>query len=1458
MDLLPGAPGASRPDGEVAAPVTITPSPLPVFSVEGEVAAIWADVLELDTVHPDDDFFELGGDSLSAVQILTRMTRRFKFKVTEAELFTARTVRGLCQVILQGVGVARGRGPQLVPAPGPRHRFPATAAQRRLWILDHILPNPELYNVGFLVRIQGQLDVEALRAAFEQVDSRHEALRVHFETEDGLPVQVVGASRPFELSVVDLRDRPEADRRTLATAEATLCLSTRIPLTGDRLYRVKLYRTGTDEYLLWINMHHTITDGWSWGVYFKDLEAYYEAAKAGAPPKLRPLSIQYGDYSLWEVGLRKTLGFREQVDYWKKVLAPPLPALDLPFARARPVWQTFKGTMLRFEVPKKHVGAIDKLSRQESVTRFMVGLAAFQTVLHRYTGSDNLVLGTPAANRNRGEMEPLVGLFVNTLVLRTDLSGDPTFRELLERVRKTRLGAFAHQDVSLEALIEELRPARDTSRQPFFQAAFYYQNVTIVPERFSRFKLQVIPVHNRTAMFDLRLVLEDGPFGGLWGWVEFNTDLFDAAHIKQLVGHFLTVLEAAAASPTTPISQLPLLPPAERRRIVSDWNQTAADYPAADCLPDAFARRAAEAPDAPALAIQGKTVTYRQLNERANRLAHFLRSRGVKPRDLVGVCLRRSADMVAAVLAVTKCGAAYVPLDPTYPKDRLAFMLEDAKAPLVLTQWALLDRLPDDPKRLVNLDEIEASLANFPDAEPERWHTPDAVAYVIYTSGSTGKPKGVVVRHRAAVNTIDWVNQTFGVSAKDKLLFVTSLSFDLSVYDIFGVLGAGGCLRVADEPELKDPARLAELLRTEGITLWDSAPAALQQLVPFFGQHEPTPDLKLVMLSGDWIPVSLPDLVRKAFPNARVMALGGATEAAIWSNWFPVEKVDPAWPSIPYGKPIRNARYHILDQNLQPVPVGVPGELHIGGLCLADGYLNRPKLTAERFIQDPFAPGERLYKTGDLARYQVDGNIEFLGRIDHQVKVRGFRVELGEIETALSLHPAVRDAVVKPYRDDSGNVSLAAYVVRQGPVETADLSGHLRKALPEYMIPAAFVYLDALPVTPNGKLDRAALPMPDAPAVAAAAAAGHAPPTDDAERALQGLWEEVLNTRPVSVTARFEELGGHSLLAAQLVSRIETRLGHKVPLETLFTAPTVRDLAGLIQRKLELGGGSLVPLNTDGTQSPTFLIAGAGGHVFTFHKFARLLGPDFPAYGMKAIGVDGSEPPPDRVEPIAERYLAEILAARPKGPYVLAGYSVGGLMAFEVARLMQQQGLEVGRVVLFDTFAPGYPKRLPWPMRLGIHLTNFLAKRGDGRWKYLGERFQNLRHRLLVAANLGHLDLPDAPAVGGLNEQVLKKVWAALERARMRYWPAGPFDGPVVLVRSGQQERWAATRLDDPLKGWAQWTTQPVQVLEVPVGHMEIFSDENMDRLVTQMRDVIRGTKKTTIRHGLREAVLLP
>ncbi len=1442
MALLDGAPRDDRGEAviftDLGDPVADAPTAAVRLALAATVAGIWADVLQLDSVGPDEDFFELGGDSLSAVMILTRVGQQLGVKVTEAELFTARTARGLSDLLRAAIGGPDGEAAP-IKADRSTDRHPASRGQRRLWFMDQTMGRPAVYNVPFLMRCQGPLDVEVLRAAYEQLEARHDILRTRLEQADGKLWQVVGHPERFELPVIDLRPRPAAERQAAALAEAVADAGMPFDLAGHRLYRVRLYRTGADEYLWGMNFHHTVTDGWSFGVMFKDLETFYEAAKAGRPADVPPLPIQYGDYARWEEGHLATPAVRDHVGYWKRHLAGPIPALDLPFAKPRPAERACDGGYHQFLVPRKLLGAIDKLGRQESVTRYMIGLAAWQVVLARLTGQTDIAVGSPVAGRTRPETEPLIGMFTNMLVLRTSLAGDPTFRDVLERVRQTRFDAFVHQDAPIDLLAEELRPARDPARQPFFQTAFYYQNVRILPERFSRVRLTNMPVHNGTSMFDIRLVLEDGPFDSVWGWIEYDSALFAAVDIHRMVSRFMTVLEHATADPTLKIGEIPLMSPDERRRILRDWNDTAAPYPHADTLPDAFRRQAAGRPDAVALVTKNESVTYGQLRRRADQIAARLLALGVKPGDFVGVCLSRSPDMVAAVLAVTHVGGAYVPFDATYPADRLQFMADDSGAKVIVTQSALADRIPAGDRQFLVIDRPMAES----EAVPAGLATPDHVAYVIYTSGSTGRPKGVVVRHKAAVNTVDWVNQTLNVGPADRLLFVTSLSFDLSVYDIFGVLGAGGSLYVTTETELRDPQRLAELLHGGAVTMWDSAPAALQQLVPFFHPAEGAATLRLVMLSGDWIPVTLPDQVRGTFPNAKVVSLGGATEAAIWSNWYPVEAVDPSWASIPYGKPIRNSVYHILDEHLRPADVGTPGELHIGGLCLADGYLNRPELTAQRFIADPFRPNERLYKTGDLAKYWPDGTIEFLGRIDHQVKVRGYRVELGEIEAGLSQHAGVRDAVVKAFRGADGVVGLVAFVVARRKVDTHELGAHLRGRMPDYMVPATFVFLDALPLTPNGKVDRGAL-KPPSQAQPTRAAKPKEPPANDLEATIAEAFSEVLGAGAVGRDDNFFDLGGHSLKAAELVARVQQYLGFELKLAALLAAPTVRELAVMIQQKLELGHGCVVPLNEEGPYPPLFMIAGAGGHVFAFQRFSRLLGAEFPAYGMKAVGVDGTEPPLDRIEDIAARYLPEILHHRPEGPYVLSGYSVGGLVAYEVARLMEARGLAVAKVIVFDTFAPGYPRKRSWPVRLAIHGKNFLFGSGlRSKWRYLRQRLQNLRHRTLSAAGYGHLDLPDYPGITGLSAEVIRRVWAGLERASKRYWPAGKLHAPLVVARSDQQEMWAATTHDDLLLGWEDWVAGPVDTFTVPAGHMEFFDDRNVSFLVHDMRAAIRATR---------------
>jgi amino acid adenylation domain-containing protein len=1138
---------------------------LPADKVEEALAGIFGEVLGVRRVGARDDFFDLGGHSLTATQVVSRIRQRLHVELPLSALFAAPTVAALRRAL----GEARAdKTAPAAPAPETRTRAPASSAQQRLWFLDQFLTDREVYNVCELLRLQGPLDAENLRRALGALAARHDALRTTFAEEGGELLQAIAPPGPVELPVTDLAGLPPDRREEEARRQAAEAAREHFDLSRGPLWRVRLLRAGPQEHFLLWTLHHIITDGWSMGVMYRDLAELYRSLAEGTPADLPALPGQYADYALWQRSWLEGDGFRGQLEYWKGRLAGPPATLQLPMSKPRPRVQTFRGAVRPFRLPAGLAGRLEALGRREGATAFMALLAAFQALLHRYSGQDDVVVGTPVANRNRAETEEVAGFFVNSLVMRADCSGDPPFRAFLGRVRDAALAAFARQDVPFERLVEELRPPRDTSRQPLFQVMFAFQNMPMLPPPFAGLEPRRLPVHNGTAKFDLTLTLEQES-DGLAGWFEYNTDLFDADTVARMEGHLLTLLEGAADDPDRPLGALPLLTAAERRRILYEWNDTRADFPRGRCIHHLVEAQAARTPDAPAVAFGGRELTYREVNGRANRLAHHLRALGVRPGVLVGVCLTRSPDMVLAVLAVLKAGGAYVPLDPAYPRERLEFMLEDTAAPVLLTQRPLLERLPEGKATVLCLDDLDTALDRQPTDNPAGGAEANSVAYVIYTSGSTGRPKGAVLRHEPVVNLIDWVNKTFAVGPGDRLLFVTSLNFDLSVYDVFGTLAAGGCVRVASGAELRDPERLLRVLCEEPITFWDSAPPQLQQVAPFFAGVRPgdrTDRLRLVFLSGDWIPVPLPDAVRATFRNARVISLGGATEAAIWSNFYPIGAVDPAWPSIPYGKPIQNARYHILDGRLQPVPVGVPAELHIGGPCLADGYLNRPELTAERFIPDPFGgPGDRLYKTGDLARYFPDGNIEFLGRLDHQVKIRGYRIELGEIEAALAQHPAVREAVVMARRDESGDRYLAAYVVAR-PGQTAeadDLRRFLGGKLPDYMVPPYYVALEAFPLSPNGKVDRKALPAPDRSGAARGSA--YEAPRNAAEEALAGIWGEVLGLPRVGIHDNFFDLGGHSLKATQAVSRIRQHFRVELPLPAFFEAPTVAGLGRVLE-----------------------------------------------------------------------------------------------------------------------------------------------------------------------------------------------------------------------------------------------------------------------------------------------------
>jgi amino acid adenylation domain-containing protein len=894
--------------------------------------------------------------------------------------------------------------------------------------------------------------------------------------------------------------------------------------------------------------------------------------------------------------------------------------------------------------------------------------------------------------------------------------------------------------------------------------------------------------------------------------------------LAALARELACVARAAAEDPEVALHAIDLLDPAELFRQVFAWNATLRKFPDSLCIHDLFERQAEERPDAIALVFEGESRTFHEVEAGANRVANALIRRGIKPGDKVGVLLDRGFDLVLALLGVVKAGAAYVPFDVAYPKERVDFMLLDAACALLLTSRERVADFQPGLALAADAPEITASPSDRP-ACPAR---ATDVCYVIYTSGSTGQPKGVVLTHRAVVNTLDWVNRTFEVTPEDRLLFVTSPSFDLSVYDVFGALGAGASVEIASASLLADPARLVERLCAPGITIWDSAPAALARLVPFLPERAPGSTLRRVMLSGDWIPLALPPALQRTFSGVLVESLGGATEAAIWSNHHAVRALDPSWVSVPYGRPIQNARYYVLDRRLRPVPVGVAGDLYIGGVCLAEGYLNRPELTLDRFIPDPFLPGERVYKTGDLARYFADGVIEFLGRADFQVKIRGFRVELGEVEHAIGKLPGVREAVCHTYSDASGAKSLAAYVAPKpgAALDEQAIKDALARALPEFMVPSQVLFLSALPMTPNGKIDRKALPSPSARAVTSAAVA----PRSELERELVAIWEELLERKPIGVTDDFFALGGHSLLAVMLVTALKTRLGINVPLSRVLEQPNIAAFAAGIegQGEPERRSRHLLALHAEGARPPLVLVAGVGGYTFTYRNFPKLLGKDQPVFTFMAVGAeDEGELVEHSIEHMAEIYEAELVQAAPTGALVLGGFSFGALPAFELARRLIARGREVPLIVSFDGFAPGYPSVLPFSERVVAHAREFISRDGPGRYAYLRDRAERIQKRAYALLGLQEQLAPEIPFADPNMSERMKKLWVHHMRARSRYSSRARLPCDLLLVRAAVPYRWVATKMDDPNYGWGPFVSGEISVVTIPGEHTELFAPDN-------------------------------
>jgi amino acid adenylation domain-containing protein len=1158
---LPVPPAASYAgDGAHVPPRTPTQEAL---------AEVWCDVLGVARVGEYDDFFDLGGHSLLGMQVTTRIRQIYGVRLPVRALFDAPTLAELAERVDAAVRQDEvQRQPALVPVPRDG-ALPLSFAQQRLWFLHQLDPRGASYNIPAVIHARGAMDMDALRRALAEVLRRHEALRTVFRAGPDGPVQVVLPPVEPPVPFDDLRELPENDLKAETKRRVERVARTPFDLGRDLMLRARVLRVGDAEHLLVLALHHVAGDGWSVNVLFREIAALYGAFAQGEPSPLPEPPVQYADFAAWQRRWLAGDALESQMAYWRRALDGAPTLLEVPAPKPRPPVQSFRGDAYPVALPKGLVARLRALGRSDGATLFMTLLAAWEVVVARCAGQEDVVVGSPIAGRVRAEVEGLIGFFANTLVLRTDFGGDPTFRQILGRVREATLEAYSHPDLPFERLVEALHPERSLAHNPLFQVGFalHHDPVRRLEAGGVRFALE--DAHVAAAKFDLSLELtERGET--VAGKLEYATDLFDADAAGRLAERFLVVLDAVAGDPDLRLSRIPLLTAEERERVLHTWNLTDATFSRDRCIHHLFEEMAARHPDVDCVRDRGAVLSYGEVERRANRLARRLAALGVGPEARVGVCLPRGADLVAALVGVLKAGGAYVTLDPAYPAERLQGMAADADVTVLLTAAKHGQALEGAGLPTLRLDSrwwrgAEAEAAPFPSPA-----MPECPAYVIYTSGSTGKPKGVAVPHAGLVNLLEDMQRRQPVGPGDRCLAWTSPSFDVSAYDLFSALTTGACVVLVPDDRRTVPADLVRWMGEEAISSAYVPPFALPELATWLRDHPGASRLRRLLVGVEPIPEGLLAAIRDRVPGLRVFNGYGPTETTVYSTLFPVEGEVAEERTTPIGHPIANTQVYLLDRHLRPVPIGVAGELYVGGAGVARGYLNRPGQTAERFLPDPYGgrPGARLYRTGDLARHEAGGAIHFLGRIDRQVKLRGFRIELGEVETTLAERDEVGEAVVV-VRDEGGDRRLVGYVVPAPgprPVPAAELApslvpllrGHLRTRLPEYMVPSALVVLDALPLTPNGKIDRRALPAPEP----VGRAAQRVPPRNDTERTLAGIFRDLLRLEgDLGIDENFFDLGGHSLLATQLVTRVREALGVEMCLASVFEQPTVAGLA---------------------------------------------------------------------------------------------------------------------------------------------------------------------------------------------------------------------------------------------------------------------------------------------------------
>jgi amino acid adenylation domain-containing protein len=1413
---------------------------LPRSATEMAVAAIFSEVLNVEHVGIHDDFFDLGGRSLLAIRAVSRLRDLFGAELAPELLFEKPTVAELAALLTSEQ--AKGKSAQHIEPRKQEGPGPLSFAQQPLWFIYQFNPDSPVYNILDVVRFGGACDVAALRGALQELVRRHEMLRTYFSECGDQPVQAVLPAMEMGLAETDLSSLPDAKRerawRSIVWEEGRKPFD----LTTAPLLRARLVHWGREEHRLLVVIHHILADEWSMEVIQRELHALYSAFAQGEGSPLPELAVQYTDYALWNRQVVQGELLESQLAFWKKELEGAPFILELPTDKPRPATQSFRGATEIFSLPGELLQALKAMGRQEQATLFMTLEASFAALLYRYTGQNDVLVGTPISGRTLSDTENLIGCFLNMVVLRSQLTKQTCFRSLLRETRERALRSYAHPALPFDQLVAELARERDPSHTPLFQAMFVLHDsggISQVSKVLGNHELET-----GTSKFDLTMVLcEAGE--SLDGLIEYSTDLFEAETIRSMCMHYATLLAAMVREPDRAISGLAMLPPGENHKLQVEWNATAADFPRELCLHLLLAEQVARAPERVAAVFGNESLSYAELDRRSSRLAQHLRSLGAGPDVLLGLLTERSLEMLVGLLGILKAGSAYVPLDPAFPKNRLAYMVEDSRMQLLVTHRGLEQGLSSLPPIVVRMDADASAIAASSDAAPSvAGLTSQHLAYVIYTSGSTGRPKGVAIPHAAIVNFLVSMRQAPGFGADDTLLAVTTLSFDIAGLELYLPLLFGGKVVLASSTDAQDPRRLIELISSSRCTVLQATPATFRALIDAGW----TGSARLKLLCGG--EALAPDLAAGLLARCgELWNMYGPTETTVWSS---LQRVRSAEGPISIGRPIANTQLYVLDAHRNLAPTGTPGELYIGGEGLARGYLHREDLTRERFVLSPFSAGERLYRTGDLARWRRDGTMECLGRVDNQVKVRGFRIELGEIESILNSCPGVRQCAVILRADATGGPHLAAYYECQvgASPSVAELRAHLAGDLPGYMVPGAFVALNRLPLTPNGKINRKAL----------AASTEHiaderqfVPPRNELEHMLAQIWARVLKVGRVGVEDNFFELGGHSLLAVRVIMEIEKFCHIRVPLAALLQTPTIAALAAsLAERSWKPSWRSLVPLRAEGSRPPLFLMHAHGGNTLEYHALADLLQSGQPVYALQARGLDGHIVRDSTIEEMAAAYIEEIRSVQGEGPFYLAGFCFGGLLALETAQQLTAAGHEVPLLILIQSmhpralqFRPGVGRvRRAWykaAKRLSLELENLssISYRGAG---YALERFRFLFNRLhgqaalrLAGASVnGNADLSHLPV-----HSILEAIGEEHGKAAAKYVPR-PYAGKVLLFRASKQQR--GLMVDD-LLGWGEILRGEVEATQVPGHQQNMLLRPNVTELATQLASSLEAAQ---------------